>query len=185
VSEETEKEQHANSTYQQVGYETHQEEDVDKTYLDFDVKRLRVSEETEEEQHADSTCQQAMCETYEEEDVDKNYPEKTAERGNTTNDGPLNKGVPRETGAIDIARRSTVSKAASEKGEPDVKVVPGATALMKKEPNVRETLRSIDVPGAVTAYKYEQTNGMADKMETERNAITATTPDEGGTGGHN
>jgi hypothetical protein len=56
---------------------------------------------------------------------------------------------------------------------------------MRKEPNVRETLRSIDVPGAVATYKYEQTNGMADKMETERNAITATTPDEGGTGGHN
>ena len=48
---------------------------------------------------------------------------------------------------------------------------------------MRETLRSIDVPGAVATYKYEQTNGMADKMETERNAITATTPDEGGPGG--
>ena len=48
---------------------------------------------------------------------------------------------------------------------------------------MRETLRNIDVPGAVATYKYEQTNGMADKMENERNAITATTPDEGGTGG--
>ena len=124
--EETEKGQHANSTYQQARYENHQEEDVDKTYLDFDVKRLRVLEETKKEQHADSTYQQTMYENYKEENVDKNYPEKTAEGGHTTNDGPPNKGVPRETGTTDIARRSTVSKAASEMGEPDVKVVPGA-----------------------------------------------------------
>jgi hypothetical protein len=132
VLEETEKGQHANSTYQQARYENHQEEDVDKTYLDFDVKRLRVLEETKEEQHADSTHQQTMYEKYKEEDVDKNYPEMTAEREHTTNDGPLNKGVPRETGTTDIARRSTVSKAASEMGEPDVEVVPGAAALKRK-----------------------------------------------------
>jgi hypothetical protein len=94
-----------------------------------------------------------------------------------------------EMGTMDIARRFTVSKAASEMGEPDVKVVPGArrstvfkaasekvvpgaAALMRKEPIVRETLQSI------ATYKYEQTKDMADKMETEKNAITATTPDE-------
>ena len=72
----------------------------------------------------------------------------------------------------DIARRPTVSKAANEK------VVPGAAALMRREPNVQETTRSI------ATYKYEETDGMADEMETERNAKTATTPDEGRPGGN-
>jgi hypothetical protein len=61
---------------------------------------------------ADSTYQQA----YQEEDVDKTYPENTAAPRNITNDGPLNNGVPRQTGTEDVARRPAVPDDASEKG---------------------------------------------------------------------
>ena len=149
-------------------------------------------EETKKEQHADSTYQQTMYENYKEENVDKNYPEKIAECGHTTNNGPPNKGVPSVMETPDIARRPTVSETASEMGKPDVKVVPGArrstmpkaaneevvpgdAALMRKEPNVRHS---------IATHKYEQTKDMEVKMETERSAITATTPEEGRTGGH-
>ena len=118
-----------------------------------------------------------MLENYNEENVDKNY--RTAEYGQP------NKGMPSKMG-------TTISENASEMGEPDVKVVPearrstmpkdateevvpGDTTLMRKEPNMRHS---------IATHKYEQTEDMAVKMETERSAITAITPEEGRSGGH-
>ena len=89
--------------------------------------------------------------------------------GTITYDDPQNYDIPSRMGDKDVAERPAVPTAALKKGEP----------------NVREIPYSIDVPGAVATYKDEQTHGMADKMETERIAITAITSDESGTGGHN
>ena len=57
--------------------------------------------------------------------------------------------------------------------------------LEKGKPNVREIPHSIDVPRAVANNKDEQTNGMADKMETKRIAMSAITSEERGAGEHN
>ena len=77
-----------------------------------------------------------MYEAYQEEDVNKTYPKKTAGRGNTTNDGPPNNGVPRDTGTEDVAKRAAVPKAASEKGE----------HYVKNKIDVHNVKDSIDVP---------------------------------------
>jgi hypothetical protein len=168
VVEETEMGQHANSTHQQARYESHQEENVDKTYLEHNVKKHQVLEETKREKFANGTYKQNMFENYNEENVDKNC--RTAEYGQP------NKGMPSKMG-------TTISENASEMGEPDVKVVPearrstmhkdateevvpGDTTLMRKEPNMRHS---------IATHKYEQT---------ERSAITAITPEEGRSGGH-
>ena len=45
------------------------------------------------------------------------------------------------------------------KGVPDVKDVPGAAALKKGEPNVREILCSIDVPGPSPPTKMNRQDG--------------------------
>jgi hypothetical protein len=133
---------------------------ADTESVDTDLNKPQKTQVTDRrgntddvEMLADSTHQQAMYETYHKKDVDKAYPEKAATPRNITNDGQPNNGMPRQTGAEDVARRPAVPDAASEKGEPkvqkilcqdsinvpDVKVVPDVQDM----PNVQD---SIDVP---------------------------------------
>jgi hypothetical protein len=152
---------------------------------DLEVKRLHVSEGTEKEQHAntssdldgqtetgDDTEMLAVHKIYQEEIEGEAYTEKITVPGTVTYDVPQDYDMPSQSGAKDVAKR------------PAVPAVPNA-ALEKGEPNVPEIPYNINVPGAVANNKDEQTNGMADKMETVRIAMTAITSDERGAGGHN
>jgi hypothetical protein len=93
--------------------------------------------------------------------MDEAYNKQGAVTETTTYDNPKNHDMSSRMGAKDVDEKPAMLTA----------------DLKKKEPDVRENPYSIDEPGAIT------NNGVADKMETQRPAMTATAC--GGPVGHN
>jgi hypothetical protein len=129
----------------------------------------------------DSTCQKGMYKTYQEEDEDEAYTEKASTPRTVTYDEPQNNSVPSQMGT------KAVPTAASEKGEPNMQEIP-----CQEDVKDRTYTNSIDMPGAVDNNNFNtnspgdgQTNCMAGKTKTKRIAMTASTLEERGAGGHN